>query len=213
MVETMGLRERKKQQTRRKLIYTAVELVSSRGFDNVTVAEIAEAAEVSKMTVFNYFGSKEELLMSAPEQHVDDPADAVRDRRIGQTALDAVREYFLAGLERGEPATGLTDSPVARKLQVIATQVPSLQVRWAAHVLRIQRRLAEYLATEDGCDPFGAEVIAAQIEGVRMALVRDNITRMVAGEPAGDVYPEARAKAERAFDLLASGLGDVLRRR
>ncbi|ADD43944.1 TetR/AcrR family transcriptional regulator [Stackebrandtia nassauensis] len=212
MSDELSLRERKKAQTRRDLIYTAIELVSAKGYDNVTVAEIAEAAQVSKMTVFNYFGSKDDLLMAAPERHVDDPTEAVRDRASGQTPVDAVREYFLAALLEQDPATGLSDNDTVRKLQRIASEVPSLRMRWASYVAEAQRRLAEYLATEDECDDLTADLVAAQIEGVRMALIRANIVRMVGGETAAEVYPEAKARAERAFALLETGLGDVLRR-
>ncbi len=73
MNEGMGLRERKKRETRRRLLETATTLFSERGFDQVSVAEIADAADVSKMTVFNYFDSKEDLVFAPLEEHVATP--------------------------------------------------------------------------------------------------------------------------------------------
>lgn len=80
MTEGMSLRERKKLQTRHRLLAAATELFAERGFDKVSVAEIAEAADVSKMTVFNYFSGKEDLVLAPMEQHVGDVARAVRNR-------------------------------------------------------------------------------------------------------------------------------------
>lgn len=212
MTEALGLRERKKLQTRREIFFAAIQLVSANGYDNVTVAEIAEAAGVSKMTVFNYYGSKEDLLMSAPDQHVDDCAEAVRDRAPGRTPVDAVRDYFLTALAEYDPVSGLSDNDIVRSLQGIISRTPALRTRYGDYAFRAQERLAEQLAREDGCDELDAGLIAAQIEGVRMSLVRGNIARMVAGETAEAVYPRARANAERAFALLDSGLGGLLRR-
>lgn len=80
MTEGMSLRERKKLQTRHRLLAAATALFAERGFDKVSVAEIAEAAEVSKMTVFNYFAGKEDLVLAPMEEHIGDVARAVRDR-------------------------------------------------------------------------------------------------------------------------------------
>src|SRR3954452_2625164 len=105
--EAMGLRERKKLQTERRIYRTAVELFVERGFDNVSVQEIADAAEVSKMTVFNYFGSKEDLVFVPVEDHFSDAARAVRERKPGESAVDAVRRQFLEMAEARDPAIGL----------------------------------------------------------------------------------------------------------
>lgn len=87
LTEGMGLRERKKIQTRRRLLAEAARLFGERGFDQVSVAEIAEAADVSKMTVFNYFDSKEDLVLAPMEEHIGDVAQVVRDRVHGESAV------------------------------------------------------------------------------------------------------------------------------
>src|SRR3954452_12818478 len=105
--EAMGLRERKKLQTAMRIYRTAVELFVERGFDAVSVAEIADAAEVSKMTVFNYFGTKEDLVFRPTEEHFGDAARAFREREPGESAVDAVRRQFLDMVEARDPSIGL----------------------------------------------------------------------------------------------------------
>src|SRR6202042_1274590 len=102
-----GRRERKKQATRHHIAMTAVRLFLERGFDDVSVAEIAEAADVSKVTVFNYFPSKTDMVSELAE--TADPAGAVRDRATGETPLDAIERYYRAALERRAEWTCLHD--------------------------------------------------------------------------------------------------------
>jgi AcrR family transcriptional regulator len=102
-----GRRERKKQATRQHIAMTAVRLFLERGFDDVSVAEIADAADVSKVTVFNYFPSKTDMVFELAE--TADPAGAVRDRLPGETPLDAIRHYYNGALERRAEWTCLHD--------------------------------------------------------------------------------------------------------
>src|SRR5690242_21571654 len=81
--ERMGLRERKKLETARAVRRAAIDLFLERGFDDVSVAEIAAAANVSKMTVFNYLPSKEDLLFMPMEEQTEEMAEVVRDRPAG----------------------------------------------------------------------------------------------------------------------------------
>ena len=78
MVE--GLRERKKQRTRETIVTVALELFAERGYQQTTVAEIAEAAEVSKGTVFAYFPSKEDIVFADTAPVCEDLLRQLRDR-------------------------------------------------------------------------------------------------------------------------------------
>src|SRR4051794_10191745 len=98
-----GLRERKKQETRDRLAHIATLLFIERGFDNVTITEVAEAADVSKMTVTNYFPLKEDLVFDAHELVVDSLARTVRERLPGESALHGLRRAFLSALGGGYP--------------------------------------------------------------------------------------------------------------
>src|SRR5215218_3587503 len=94
-----GLRERKKQRTRQAIRDAAMHLFAQRGFDNVTVAEIAQAAEVAEKTVFNYFGTKEALFFEEDAPIEDDLVNAIRQRAPGESAVAAVHHYLAGHLE------------------------------------------------------------------------------------------------------------------
>ncbi|NEB81125.1 TetR family transcriptional regulator, partial [Streptomyces sp. SID14478] len=102
-----GLRERKKQRTRQTLSETAIRLFLEKGYDKVSVAEVAAAAEVSKPTLFRYFAAKEDLVLHTFADHEDEAARVVAGRADGESALGALRRHHLAGLERRDPVTGL----------------------------------------------------------------------------------------------------------
>src|SRR5918994_875888 len=99
-----GLRERKKEQTRQLIADTARRLFAERGFESVTVAEIARAADVSEKTVFNYFPTKEELFYSRLEAFEEELLAAVREREPGESSLAALlAEETGAGTDDVEP--------------------------------------------------------------------------------------------------------------
>jgi AcrR family transcriptional regulator len=96
-----GLRERKKQKTRDTIVKVALELFAERGYEQTTIAEIAEAAEVSPRTIFAYFPSKEDIVFcDVPEIH-ERFAQALEHRAEGVTALDALREIIAESLYLG----------------------------------------------------------------------------------------------------------------
>ena len=95
MSQPAGLRERKKQQTRRLIADTARRLFAERSFDDVTVAEVARAAEVAEATVFNYFPSKEDLFYSGLEAFEEALLSAVRERQPGESVLAAFGRFVL----------------------------------------------------------------------------------------------------------------------
>jgi AcrR family transcriptional regulator len=96
-----GLRERKKQKTRDTIVKVALELFAERGYEQTTIAEIAEAAEVSPRTIFAYFPSKEDIVFcDVPESH-ERFARALEDRPEGVTALDALRDIIAESLYLG----------------------------------------------------------------------------------------------------------------
>src|SRR6266849_10183633 len=105
MAAEAGLRERKKQQTRELIADTARRLFADRGFDAVTVAQVARAADVSEVTVFNYFPTKEDLFYGGMQFFEEELLEAARSRRPGESALKAIRRRLLdssAGLTSKE---------------------------------------------------------------------------------------------------------------
>lgn len=201
MNEPQGLRERKKAQTARRIWRVAMELFAERGFDGVSTAEIAAAAEVSKMTLFNYFRTKEHLVVGPMEDHLDEPARVVRERAEGETPVAALRRHFLAALAERDPATGLHDSRAFLDSQQLVMNTPALLLR----VLNLQRQRAELLAAALA-DPRPAGPLdrmrAGQIVVVISSLIEHNVGRMLDGEKADEAYPDAVALAEQGFALL-----------
>jgi AcrR family transcriptional regulator len=89
-----GLRERKKQRTRQKIIEAAMGLFAERGYHATTIADIAAAAEVAPRTFFSYFPSKEAVVFHNVDRNLDGLASALRDRLPGETVFDALRRWI-----------------------------------------------------------------------------------------------------------------------
>ncbi|MEU9045553.1 MULTISPECIES: TetR family transcriptional regulator [unclassified Kitasatospora] len=209
-LDALPLRERKKIRTARRIWRTAVTLFAERGFDQVSVAEIAAASEVSKMTVFNYFPSKEDLVLGPMEHHLDEPARVVRERAAGTSAVAALREQFLSALAVFDPATGLSDQQVVLDVVRLIHRTPALLMRTTAGFDHQAQALlaAELLAQDPAHDELTAQLAAAQLMAARLTLTGRNQRRMLTGERAEDALPAALDAARRAFALVERGLGD-----
>lgn len=209
MAEQLGLRERKKQRTRQTIADVAIGLFLSRGFDEVSVVEIAEAAEVSKRTLFAYFPAKEDLVLHRFADHEDEPARVVRARPVGIDPLNALHAHHLNALSQRDPITGLTSNPQSLAFLRLLNETASLTER----LTRYQRRSAALLAEalqETGADEITARLAAEQIVTVLRVLAERNSRRLQDGQQVDEVYPEAVAESDHAFRLLAQGLAPVL---
>lgn len=207
MATPVGLRERKKQQTRQAIFDAARKLFEARGFDRVSVAEIARAADVSEVTVFNYFPTKEDLFYGGMQFFEEELIEAVRSRPKGEPVVKAFRRKLLAGADR--LASKQSAEAVAQGAQVIAAS-PSLVSREREIVDRYTSVLAELLAEETGTDP--GDVVAAGVAGALMtthrALVSHVRGRVLARQRGERLAEEYRKQARRAFARLERGLED-----
>ncbi|MDN0194253.1 TetR family transcriptional regulator [Streptomyces sp. S.PNR 29] len=194
----IGLRERKKQRMYRVVSDLAIRLFVEKGFDAVSVAEVAAAAEISKPTLFRYFPSKEDLVLYRIADHEGEAARVVGQ---GPSPVEALRRHFLDGLERSDPITGLNDDPEVLAFHTLLYGTPALVARLHGQLERSEAALAEALG--GGLD---ARLAAGQIVAVQRILAQDNWRRIAAGERVADVRADAVAAAERAFALLAAGL-------
>ncbi|MFE6786413.1 TetR family transcriptional regulator [Streptomyces sp. NPDC057680] len=202
-----GLRERKKARTRQALSDAAVVLFLERGFDAVSVAEVAAAAEVSKPTLFRYFPAKEDLVLHRFADHQDESARVVAaGRRAGTAPLDALSAHLLDGLARRDPVTGLCDHPSVLAYLRLLYGTPALVGRLHAYRVRSEEALAEALAAGTEGDPLLARLAAGQIVTVLRVLAEENTARIAAGETAGEVAADAVAAAGVAFRALREGL-------
>jgi AcrR family transcriptional regulator len=201
-MSTPGLRERKKPRMFRTVSDIAVRLFVERGFDAVSVAEVAAAAEISKPTLFRYFPAKEDLVLYRIADHEREAADVVAEARTaGVPPLAALRRHFLDGLAAADPITGLNDHPQVRAFYALLYGTPSLVARLHAHLERSEAALADALGGD-----VDARLAAGQIVTVRRILAQENWRRITAGERLEDVRPDAVAVAERAFGTLEAGL-------
>ncbi|MEU2605977.1 TetR/AcrR family transcriptional regulator [Streptomyces albus] len=208
MNQQMGLRERKKERTRETIAETAIRLFLDKGFDRVSVTEVAEGAEVSRRTLFAYFPTKEDLVLHRFADHESEAARIVRARQEGQPPLDALRQALLAALAERDPNTGLNDSPETIAFFGLITSTESLAARLTRYVARGIDALADAFR-EAGADPLDARLLAAQVIMVERELAEINHAHLVGGQSADDRYPEAVRAADRAYDLLRDGAGSL----
>ncbi|MFC1419034.1 TetR/AcrR family transcriptional regulator [Streptacidiphilus cavernicola] len=208
-----GLRERKKQRTHAAISDAAITLFLEHGFNQVSVAEVAEAAEVSKRTLFAYFPAKEDLVVHRLADHETELARVVRARPPGTDPLAAVSEHFLTGLRERDPITGLNDHPQVRRVRRMILDAPTLVARMDRFKTGAERALAQALRETADVPELTARLAAVQIVGVRWALADDNAERLEHGESADERYPDAVAAAELGFALLENGLRQLTPRR
>jgi AcrR family transcriptional regulator len=205
--EQPGLRERKKQRTRALIAEAARDLFVERGFDRVTVAEVARAADVSEGTVFNYFPTKEDLFYSGMEVFEAQLVDAVRERPAGESVTAAFRRFQLASTER--LATEETADLIASAARIV-TASPALRARERAIVAEYTDALALLIAEDAGAGPGDVEpwAVANALMGVQRALVARVHEQVLAGRRGPKLAADARSQADRAFARLEQGLAD-----
>jgi AcrR family transcriptional regulator len=200
MAEDLGLRERKKREMRRLLAEVATRLFAERGFDEVKVADIAAAANVSEKTVFNYFATKEDLILDGREQIEAELIREVRERGPGESILAAVRRHTLAVADR------MNALPAERRaaFRKVVQSSPTVHARMRQMSLQYEDELARLLAAETAAPPSDPtpHVVASAL-GV--------LTRLafgVTGWPDGKrrSHVETVAGIGEAFDLFERGL-------
>ena len=203
-----GLRERKKEQTRRLIAETARRLFSERGFDRVTIAEIAEAADVAVQTVFNYYPTKEDLVYWRLESFEQELMDTLRERAVGESVLEAFGRFVRRPRGMLGRYDAETQERLARLTRMIASS-PSLLAREQQIFTGYTRSLAALLAEETGASPDDVEpwVAANAMMGVHRRLVDFARERVVAGVRHSRLSREVLQQAEQALALLERGLG------
>ena len=206
----LGLRQRKKQRTRELIAETARRLFAERGFERVTIAEVAREADVSEQTVFNYFPTKEELVYWRLEGFEEELLAAVRERDAGEAVVRAFGRFVLR--RRGLLAE--RDPEARRRLLEITRMItasPALLERERAIFDRYTDSLARLLAEELGprSDEVLPWVVATALMGIHRALLDYSRRRILAGAPNDRILRELRARGERAIAALEDGLRSI----
>ncbi|MCB5910876.1 TetR/AcrR family transcriptional regulator [Streptomyces pinistramenti] len=198
-----GLRERKKRQTRQYLSDVATGLFLERGFDAVTIAEIAEAAEVSVNTVYNYFPAKEDLFFDRSKGVLDRLSRFVRGRAAGESAAVAVLRELRDEVEAVSPRVGLMEG-YGRFMRVVHG-APTLKARLWYMQQEILDDLEATLREEARApadDPLPG-LMAGQIAWVHQSLMGAVAREMLAGRKPAEVSREALVLLDDIEEMLS----------
>jgi AcrR family transcriptional regulator len=166
-----GLRERKRRKTRETIIKVALRLFVERGYEETTIAEIADAAEISPRTIFAYFPSKEDILFYDMPEALERLARVLRDRPEGATALDALRDFIAGTLS---PASEEEHNVALRRRIVIAGN-ETLRRNQRARFAPFEQLMAEGIAEDihAGPDDIRPRMIAAAL-ATALGAIRDH---------------------------------------
>jgi len=197
-----GLRESKKHHTRERIASEAMRLFATRGFDHVTVAEVAEAAEVSEKTVFNYFPTKEDLFFDEVPARAAAFASAIRDREPGRSAISALRRL------QDRDSSRLTSAEFATFARIIE-ESPALRVKELEVMRYFAEALAETLRAELGVSELDARVAASALVGVHAQFFRLARKQALEGKHGPAAARKLKSDLARAYELLENGLGSL----
>lgn len=198
-----GLRERKKRETRQRISDIATGLFLEHGFVTVTIAEVAEAADVSVNTVYNYFPAKEDLFFDRSAGVVEQLSRWVRGRADGESAVRAVLRELRADVEAVSPRIGLLEG-YDRFMRCIQ-EAPPLRSRLWSMQQEIHDHLASTLREETGADaddPLPG-LIAGQIAWIHQTVFVRIGQEMVAGGNPGKVSREMLVLLDDIEELLS----------
>jgi len=206
-----GLRERKKAKTRLAISQIATQLFNERGFDAVTVAEVAAAAEVSVATIFNYFETKEDLFFDREGEVIAAHCRFVRERQAGESITEALRRAFHAAIDADAlPRIVAGDGRFVRTIEAS----PALRARARFALDKTEAALAETIADETGAakgDPT-PRVVAAMVLAIERMLMEDACATILRGDASAAAKRRLRRTCDRAFELLETGVTGYGRR-
>jgi AcrR family transcriptional regulator len=198
--------ERGGPRTRARISEVATRLFLERGFDTVTVAEVAREAGVSSVTVFKHFPRKEDLLLDRSGDAVELLRSAVRDRAPGVDVLVSLRDATLRLIDARHALSGVSDGSIPFFRTVAAS--PALVARAREIAADLQRTLAEELERDPTFEGDGTLFAAFFIAGYGAVMV-ETARRLIAGEPPSTMVDDHRARLERLFDALRGGVGRI----
>ena len=198
----MGLRERKKRQTRQAIADAAASLFAERGFDAVTVTDVARAADVSVQTVFNYFPAKEDLFFHGTSGRFgQDLAGVIRSRQPGEPLFGALRavalDYFDRALEAGEFEYIETTARIIE-------ESPALQARQRADAAAFAATMGAAIAEHEGATAtdIGPLLLANTGVAVYQTVFQIALRRVRSGQRGAQLRARLRQDTERAFAIL-----------
>jgi AcrR family transcriptional regulator len=203
-----GLRALKKRQMRQRISDLATELFLDRGFDNVTVGEVAAAVGVSEKTVFNYFPTKEALVLDQLEGQIERLVGAVRDRPKGVPPTAALVAALKEDSRRFHKM--MPDAPLrVEEFSRMVRGTPALRAAWSEHRHQMVAALAQVIAAELQVDCMDPEPLVAGRALVGLVeLLYDSRLRHAAelGGPQEELTARIDADLDRGARLLDTGM-------
>lgn len=194
--DTEGLRERKKRATRRALRVAGLTLVAERGLEGVTTEEIAAAAGVSQRTLFNYFASKEDVLVGSDPSARDAIAEELAQRPLDEPPLDALREVFMKITSTAIEDEGLWRLRM-RVVQDNPTLAPALFGASASFMRQLIKVVSARVGVDPALDPYPSLLIHVAYGAVRASL--HHYFSQESARPMSEL-------AEEAFNSIGAGL-------
>jgi AcrR family transcriptional regulator len=196
-----GLRERKKQQTRDRIARVALELFAERGYDQTTLAEIADAADVSTRTIFAYFQSKEDILFCDEPAFFEQLKQTLEQRPPGVTTVDALRDFI--------SATAAPDDNLRLRKKIVGSD-EGLRLGERARFARLEQLIAESIAKDLDAGPgdIRAPLVAASMTAA-FTTMRDRL-EAESGEPIS--HEQALVVLDQVLEFVRGGLDGLTRR-
>jgi AcrR family transcriptional regulator len=192
-----GLRERKKQHTREQIATAAARLFAERGYEQVSVLEIAAAADVSEQTVYNHFPTKPDLVLDRDRELSTRLTTAIANRGPGVSPAAAIRDISLSMLD---VLSTMDDAQVRGGLGYLSVRSPYVRRLSLEMTDRHANAIAEVLAGE----PHGPSPAVAKVQAIALAWVIQTITDL-----AGDGTAAGRSPAQIAEQLRPSILSII----
>jgi len=209
---TPGARERRYQETRARIVDAAAELFAERGFDSVSVMEIAKRAGVVEKTVFNHFPVKEGLVFDADPPMRSALLDAVRRRPAGESVSAAAGSFVVAAMSRlGAPEAADGVAAMAKVVRGSRT----LQIREREILGALTDALAELIAEETGARSGDIEpwLAAHAVLGLYASLLELARDRVLSGSDGPELTAELLRQGQRGLSLLQFGLAGFAKRK
>jgi AcrR family transcriptional regulator len=201
-----GLRARKKRLAREAIAATARRLFAERGFDTVTVAEIAAAADVSEKTVFNHFPTKEDLAFAGREEGIARLVADITERPAGTSILEVFRALTTAVIDEFVAPGNEDLLAVAKILRHSPTLQERLTAGWESGAAAVAAAIAETSGAAD--DDLVPGIVARTLWWTHRSIFLVALRGLLAQEDREQLVVRLRVIADRAYDQLARGLGE-----
>jgi AcrR family transcriptional regulator len=203
-----GLRERKRRLTRQLISDAATALFASRGFDEVKVSEVARRVGVSEKTIYNYFPTKESMVLDSADEMVEGIAAALRARGPDESITAAVVRALTAETARFEleDVDGLAETVPA--FVAMIEQTPALHAAWLEIHARLAQVVTEELAAQAGVDPRDPEPMIAgrALVGLGEVGMQSRVRHTQEGLRGDALRDAVLGDVQRAARLLDTGL-------